>query len=153
MGALIEGQHLANDFLLLLPSTEKKKAVRTIGKSLIEAEEVPWNIQFKLHEIFSPVAKSNDKYKLLFNGDISDYNDDHSAADMALVGYMARKGLPSEEIDKVFRASKLYRAKWDEMRGATTYGERTINKALEELPADAGGIQLAAQGGGELEGI
>ena len=145
MGALIEGQHLANDFLLLLPTTEKGQAVRTIGGSLIKAGEVPWNIQFKLPEIFSPVAKSNDKYKLLFNGDISDYNDDHSAADMAIVGYMARKGLSSEEVDKVFRASNLYRAKWDEMRGATTYGERTINKAFKELPTDAGGMQLAAQ--------
>jgi hypothetical protein len=36
-------------------------------------------------------------------------------------------------MDRMFRASDLYRPKWDEKRGSATYGELTIAKALEGI--------------------
>jgi hypothetical protein len=33
-------------------------------------------------------------------------------------------------MDRLFRASALFRAKWDEKRGEKTYGQRTLGKVL-----------------------
>jgi putative DNA primase/helicase len=33
-------------------------------------------------------------------------------------------------VDRLFRASRLYRAKWDEARGERTYGAQTIAQVL-----------------------
>jgi hypothetical protein len=41
-------------------------------------------------------------------------------------------GNDKERIDRLFRRSKLYRKKWDEARGETTYGGVTIEKALRQ---------------------
>ena len=55
-----------------------------------------------------------------------------SEADLALIGIIATYvGNNPSQIDRLFRASKLYRDKWDEQRGDMTYGERTITKAME----------------------
>lgn len=136
MGALIEGQQLADDFLALLPASGKLETQRVGSASRTGATaaiEIPFELQMKLRPLFAPKASVDAKYRDLFNGDTSAYNADHSAADMALVGYMARQGLSPDDADLVFRASALYRPKWDEMRGATTYGQRTIAKAFEGL--------------------
>jgi primase-polymerase (primpol)-like protein len=56
-----------------------------------------------------------------------------SEADLALVSILARStGGNPEQIDRLFRASGLYREKWDERRGERTYGQQTIMKALGE---------------------
>jgi replicative DNA helicase len=34
-------------------------------------------------------------------------------------------------IDRLFRQSALYRPKWDELRGSKTYGERTLDRAVD----------------------
>ncbi len=77
-------------------------------------------------------AKNGDKFKRLFDGDTSDYGGDESAADLALCDVLAFwcRG-DVAQIDRIFRKSRLMRAKWDEPRGAKTYGERTIKAALE----------------------
>lgn len=69
----------------------------------------------------------------LFNGEISEYNNDHSAADMALVNHLVYwcNG-DAEQVDRIFRSSALFRKKWDEKHGAMTYGELTIAKAIEQ---------------------
>lgn len=60
------------------------------------------------------------------------YPDDDSAGDLALCNSLAFwTGGDEARIDALFRQSGRMRAKWDEKRGATTYGERTIRKALE----------------------
>ncbi len=146
MGALIEGQQLADGFLALLPQSGKLEPQRVGSASRAGASasiEVPFELQMKLRQLFSPKALFDTKYRDLYNGDIAAYNHDHSAADMALAGYMARKGFSPDEVDLAFRTSKLYREKWDEMRGATTYGERTIAKAFEGVLA---GTQAATAG-------
>src|SRR5207247_8253601 len=61
----------------------------------------------------------------------SDYPS-QSEADLALAGILATYcGGDEQQIDRLFRKSGLYRDKWDEHRGARTYGHKTIAKALE----------------------
>lgn len=69
--------------------------------------------------------------RALFNGDTSAYGDDESRADLALCSYLAFwTNNDTVRIDNLFRQSSLMRKKWDEKRGAQTYGELTISKAL-----------------------
>src|ERR1019366_5413071 len=77
-------------------------------------------------------AKNGAAFKRLFDGDISDYGGDDSSADLALCDRLAFwcANDPGQS-DSLFRQSQLMRKKWDERRGATTYGELTIQKAIE----------------------
>ena len=69
--------------------------------------------------------------RLYFEGDTSSYNGDESAADLALCNHLAfMTGRDAVRMDALFRASKLYRKKWDEKRGQLTYGQMTIQKAI-----------------------
>lgn len=71
--------------------------------------------------------------KLYDKGDISDFHDDHSRADMYLTKRLCFWLGPYEElIDKAFRSSQLFRDKWDERHGKETYGETTIRKAIDD---------------------
>ena len=70
--------------------------------------------------------------RLYYRGDTSMHEGDDSAADLALCGVLAYwSGGDRERMDRMFRNSGLMRPKWDERRGEGTYGERTIEKALE----------------------
>ncbi len=67
----------------------------------------------------------------LWVGDWSDYYS-HSEADFQLCCMLAFwTGKDPERMDRLFRQSGLMRDKWDEMRGNKTYGEWTIQKAIE----------------------
>jgi hypothetical protein len=81
-----------------------------------------------LQDVFS--GPRGEHWEALFDGDTSDYAGDQSRADLALCGRLARATLDPTQIDRIFRNSKLYRAKWDERHGRTTYGHMTIGKAL-----------------------
>jgi len=76
-------------------------------------------------------AKNGGDIKALYNGDIGERN--RSAADMALCGHLAWYSQDAGQIDRLFRASALYREKWDERHFADgrTYGEGTISKVME----------------------
>lgn len=77
-------------------------------------------------------SEKGDKIKTLFNGDTSAYGGDDSAADQALCNYLAFwTGKNPQQMDRIFRRSKLLRPKWDEMRGSETYGEMTIETACQ----------------------
>ena len=81
------------------------------------------------------VAKNGEAFSKLFFGNYIDDYPSQSEADLALCSYMAFwTGPNSEQIDRLFRQSKLYRKKWDERRGEKTYGAITIEKAIEEMP-------------------
>jgi len=70
-------------------------------------------------------------FAALWDGDHSAY-ESQSEADLALCGLLAcLTGGDQERIDSLFRSSGLMRPKWDQKRGAQTYGERTVSKALE----------------------
>lgn len=65
----------------------------------------------------------------LFNGIGSD---DASANDLALCNHLAFiTGKNAVAMDRLFRQSALMRPKWDERRGADTYGNMTLGKAIE----------------------
>jgi hypothetical protein len=71
-------------------------------------------------------------FSALMAGDTSQHGDDHSAADMALCSILAFwSGGDAAQIDRIFRLSGLMRDKWDERHGADTYGNITIQKALD----------------------
>ena len=69
--------------------------------------------------------------RALFGGDTSGYGDDESRADLALCSYLAFwTNNYTARMDTLFRQSGLMRRKWDEKRGAQTYGQMTIAKAV-----------------------
>lgn len=78
------------------------------------------------------IAANGSTFKaLFFDGNTSRYNGDDSAADMALCNLLAFwTGKDAGMMDTLFRKSALYRPKWDELRGAQTYGQITIGKAI-----------------------
>lgn len=83
-------------------------------------------------DFWDKIFNSRNGYQVrkLFDGDISNYPS-HSEADLALCNYLAfwtRKSF--SEIDRLFRQSGLYTEKWNEMRGNRTYGQITIEEAI-----------------------
>ena len=78
-------------------------------------------------------AKNGRKFQALFDrGDISGYKDDDSSADIALCNILAWWCCgDAAQMDELFRQSALMRPKWDETRGGQTYGQITINKAID----------------------
>jgi len=76
-------------------------------------------------------AANGEKVRRLYEGDYSDYTSP-SEADLALCCHLAFwLGRDPQSIDTAFRRSGLYRPKWDGERGEQTYGQRTIQKAIE----------------------
>ena len=77
-------------------------------------------------------SKNGDGIQSLWQGEITGYQS-HSEADLALCGHLSfwTNG-DVARIDRLFRASKLYRKKWDERRNSSgrTYGQITIEKAI-----------------------
>jgi len=66
--------------------------------------------------------------KLFYQGDISEYNGDESAADLALCSILAWYCQGDfNEINRYFRQSALYRDKWER----TDYRTNTINRAID----------------------
>ncbi len=90
------------------------------------------NDEAVLQKMFS-ASNGSDNLKL-YNGDTSNYSDDQSTADLAFVSKIAFYTQQPEQIERIFRQSRLMRDKWDEVHSATgeTYGEMTINKAIED---------------------
>jgi putative DNA primase/helicase len=75
-------------------------------------------------------ASNGAAIQALWNGDASAYAS-RSEADLALCAHLAfYTDRDAHRIDTLFRQSGLMREKWDERRGAETYGERTIGTAI-----------------------
>lgn len=85
-------------------------------------------------------STSGADFVALYNGNMSAYQNDHSAADMALCKILAFwTGCDRAQIDRIFRSSGLMRQKWDQKRSETqrcginlsagTYGSQTIEYA------------------------
>lgn len=72
------------------------------------------------------------KTALLFAGEFSTY-ESQSSADLALCIRLYSALKDADKVDAVFRASGLMRPKWDEKRGALTYGQKTLRAAAEAV--------------------
>lgn len=73
-------------------------------------------------------AKNGSKFSALYDKGISGHtNNDDSSADLALCSILAFYTQDSEQIDRLFRNSKLMRKKWERK----DYRGTTINKAIE----------------------
>jgi|SRR6185437_6787201 len=84
----------------------------------------------------SHVRGPEERFRALWAGDMSDYDDDHSRADLALCRFLAKPcDFDPAQIDALFRASVLMRPKWDR----ADYRSSTLEKAV------AGGFRLTAE--------
>lgn len=87
------------------------------------------------YELMDKIRSSRygSEFSALYNGDMSSYGNDHSAADFALCKILAFwTGCDKNQIDRIFRTSALMRDKWDKKRGELTYGEITIDRAIKD---------------------
>lgn len=73
-------------------------------------------------------SKIVDRFERLFSGT---FTGDHSSADFAFCSLLAWWTQDAAQIDRIFRCSGLYRAKWDSRRGNSTYGANLIESALQ----------------------
>jgi hypothetical protein len=76
-------------------------------------------------------ARNGNNFDRLWRGDTTGHSS-HSEADLALLGLLAFwTGPDRARLDQLFRRSGLFRPKWNTKRGDTTYGQQTIERALE----------------------
>lgn len=76
-------------------------------------------------------ASNCDKFLKLMAGYWEGYYKSESEADLGLLGILKFYTQSSSQLDRIYRKSRLMRDKWDTKRGETTYGQSTINKALQ----------------------
>lgn len=75
-------------------------------------------------------ARNGNRVKVLFNGDTSGYPS-ASEADLALAAYLAFYTGPNPGLlERLMRASNLYREKWDETRNGNTWIANTVRFAI-----------------------
>ena len=79
--------------------------------------------------------KSGKRFTLFMQGGWEQFYNSQSEADMAFANDLAFWcGRDIHKMDQIFRNSSLIRDKWDRQDGATTYGQRTLQKAINETP-------------------
>lgn len=84
-------------------------------------------------------AENGEVFTALWDGSWQDYYPSQSEADIAVCCKLAFwTGKNREQMDRLFRQSKLFRDKWDVKHHASgaTYGEETLNKAIEMIVSD-----------------
>jgi len=76
-------------------------------------------------------AQNGDKFDRLMKGNIGEYPS-QSEADLALCSMLAAWTKDATQIDRIFRQSGLVREKWDRRQSGSSYGMKTIEKALAD---------------------
>ena len=87
-----------------------------------------------IDEIIDLASKSKNgmRFKALFEGGWDQFYDSQSEADMAFVSDLAFwTARDYKKMDAIVRKSALYRPKWDEKRGERTYGDITMQRAVD----------------------
>lgn len=90
-------------------------------------------------------SRQGDKFQKLFAGKLEGYPS-HSEADLAfccMLSFWCKKD--PEQMGRIFRESGLCREKWDEHHGKLTYGEMTIQKAIDQTESVFGENQAASK--------
>lgn len=78
-------------------------------------------------------SKDGERFQALMAGHWEGYYASQSEADLGLCNLLAFWfGCDKSRMDAVFRASGLFRPKWDEKRGGKTYGQITVDRAVED---------------------
>jgi len=77
--------------------------------------------------------QSGPKFQALWSGDWTSHFNSPSEADSSVVFTLAYYTKDAQQIDRLFRQSKLMRPKWDERHGSESYGQTTIAKALSKV--------------------
>lgn len=76
-------------------------------------------------------CKTGNLFQLLYTGQWEGLYPSQSEADLVLCNHLAFwTQKDADQMDRIFRSSGLYRDKWDKKRGAMTYGQLTIQKAI-----------------------
>ena len=116
------------------PLWDKYINVGKFSKSVSSPIESPTAcFEIEDEELIKKILKSSQgaKFENLYNGFISDFQDDHSAADQAFCNILAFwTGNNYNQMDRIFRNSGLMRDKWDQLRGTMTYGQKTLTNAI-----------------------
>ncbi len=87
-----------------------------------------------IEEIIDIAKKSKNglRFTTLYEDDWSQFYTSQSEADMAFASDLAFwTARDYKKMDKIFRRSSLHRDKWDEKRGDQTYGEITLQRAID----------------------
>jgi hypothetical protein len=119
----------ANNLLRIIGYPWQKQPV-TLKKKPIVTDSITTEIKDDelLQKIFS--SKNGDSFRDLYNGNISKYEDDHSRADMALVGSLGFwTGKNAEQIKRIWLSSPL--GMRDKTQERSDYVTRTISSAIE----------------------
>jgi hypothetical protein len=78
-------------------------------------------------------SRNGAKFAAMWAGNWNGHFSSQSEADLSVVSTLAFYSKDAVQIDRMFRTSGLMRAKWDEKHGAKTYGQMTMDKALETV--------------------
>ena len=75
-------------------------------------------------------SRSGQLFNMLYSGSWESLYASQSEADLAFCNQLAFwTARNAEQMDRIFRTSRLFRAKWDSKRGGDTYGNITIQRA------------------------
>lgn len=109
-------------------STVRTKTAAEVPEELSEDE-----LALEVAEVMNRMRRGSnwEKARILLDGESP--SGDVSADDQALCNILAFYSQKnSQVIDAIFRQSGRYRNKWCEQRGALTYGEMTIKRAIDD---------------------
>lgn len=105
-----------------LPATTPKTEIKKVEAIDLDDQEVVDKARN---------CKSGQLFNLLYSGNWEGLYPSQSEADLVLCNQLAFwTGRNASQMDRIFRSSGLMRDKWDKKRGADTYGNITIGKAI-----------------------
>ena len=127
-------------------STARPRSPATVSSSVVSSgysyerwlEEVKRLSDAEILERIFASGRTGDAVKRLYEGDTSDYSNDHSRADLALCTFLY--GFTSDRAltERLFRSSRLYRSKGK----SRTYLDRTLTRAASERKQLVGHIEF-----------
>jgi predicted ATP-dependent serine protease len=119
------------------------------GTTINRSTECGTKTETELHDLSLQVisqVKDIEKFKKLYEGDISDYPS-HSEADFAFCCLLANHTQDEEVIFYIIKKSKLYRDKWER----DDYRNSTISKAIDSMKTDDKNKANNHKGGRSME--
>lgn len=134
--------NIASDYLAISepdPKNIKRLYDRYVGDSKIiqfkEENPLMNTVDLPVEEIIQRAESSSQgaRFKVFMDGGWEAFYSSQSEADMAFANDLAFwTGRDYEKMDEIFRSSAMIRTKYDQKRGATTYGEALLNKAIAD---------------------